>query len=190
MPIGEAEGTFRLAAAADGIELTRAIVPWINRRGHFGLPLEAADAVETLDNIFEALGGNAAAQSAKTLTALRGDFFHAESRTFIETDESQHFTSFRALTLDAYPAVARLGFDRVGYQRLCGELSVRSDRYRAAKAAAGFGPGGRQRQRAYNDALRDLVIPLMGFKPVVRVPILDADGAAAWRSVRNQFVNE
>lgn len=35
------------------------------------------------------------------------------------------------------------------------------------KTAIGFGPGGRQ--RAYNDALRDLVTPTLGHPPVIRV---------------------
>lgn len=55
-----------------------------------------------------------------------------------------------------------------------------ADRDFAHKAAAGFGPQGRPRQRAYNDALRDLVTPLMGHPPVMRVAVPDRDGAAAY----------
>lgn len=103
-------------------------------------------------------------------------------------DESQHFTSFRLLTLDDYPADAPLGFDVEGYRALCAEWSPKSDKYRASKAAVGFGDGGRQRQRAYHDALRDLAAPAMGCRPVVRVPAVDRDGRAAYGRGRDRLL--
>jgi hypothetical protein len=39
---------------------------------------------------------------------------------------------------------------------------LKSDNYRRPKEARGFGIGGRQRQRAYYDALRDLATPATG----------------------------
>jgi len=62
----------------------------------------------------------------------------------------------------------------------------RSDRYRASKAAVGFGPGGRQRQRAYHDALRDLTAPACGRPPVIRVAVLDDDGPGAYKRERDR----
>jgi hypothetical protein len=102
----------------------------------------------------------------------------------IEVDESQHFTSYRLRTLDLYPEGIPLGFDLEEYRELCRTWAPRSDRYRRSKAAVGFGEGGRQRQRAYHDALRDLVTPAMGRPPVIRVPAPDRDGAAAYDRVR------
>lgn len=96
MPVGAAQAAFREAAARDGIQLELAKVPWINTRGHLALPKVAAEtAGPVLEAIFSALEGQTAAQLGKRVTALPGDFYHAPTGTFIETDEMQHFTSFR-----------------------------------------------------------------------------------------------
>ncbi|MFW6773170.1 DUF7255 family protein [Nocardioides sp. CPCC 205120] len=184
MPVGDCERAFANAAAADGIALTRARVPWLNQRGHYGLPLEAHEVRETLGRIFEALGGVETQQRAKRLTSLPGDFLHEPSGTFIEVDESQHFTSWRLRSLDLYPPGTPLGFDLAEYRELCADWAPRSDRYRASKPAVGFGDAGRQRQRAYHDALRDLVVPAMGHPPLIRVPAPARDGSAAYERVR------
>jgi hypothetical protein len=187
MPVGDCEREFASAAADDGLALARARVPWLNQRGHLGLPVEARDAVEAMNRIFDALDGDLAAQQAKRLTSLPGDFIHEASGTFIEVDESQHFTTHRLRTLDLYPRGTPLGFDIDAYRALCDEWAPRSDKYRANRAAVGFGDGGRQRQRAYHDALRDLVVPAMGFGPVIRVAAPERDGAAAYARVRERI---
>lgn len=184
MPVGDCERAFEAAAARDGITLERARETWLNQRGHLGLPEAAQRAREVLAAIFEALGGRLEEQAAKRLTPLPGDFRHAQTGTLIEIDESQHFTSHRLATLDRYPDDVPLGFDIEHYRDLCQEWATRSDRYRASKAAVGFGDGGRQRQRAYHDALRDLAAPEMGRPPVVRVAAPDRDGEAAYERVR------
>lgn len=187
MARGDCETAFCAAAERDGIQLVRAKVPWLNQRGHLGLPEQARSAVSAMRMIFEALDGIESDVAAKRTTALPGDFFHPESGVFVEVDESQHFTSFRLATLDLYPDGAALGFELLEYKRLCRELAPRSDHYRRDKAAIGFGQGGRQRQRAYNDSLRDLVTPAMGHPPVIRVPAPDRDGDAAYASVRSRL---
>ena len=140
-----------------------------------------------MERIFEALDGRVEEQAAKRSTSLPGDFFHEASGTFIEVDESQHFTSWRLRSLSLYPPDTPLGFDLDGYRDLCEEWAPKSDRYRAAKAAVGFGEAGRQRQRAYHDALRDLVVPAMGHPPVIRVPAPTRDGQAAYAAVRERM---
>jgi hypothetical protein len=144
-----------------------------------GLPAAAKRARQILREIFVALGGLAEEQAAKRITPLPGDFRHAATGTLIEVDQSQHFTSYRLTSLALYPADALVGFDVQEYQRLCREWAPRSDRYWAAKAAVGFGGGGRQRQRAYHETLRDLVAPEMGRPPVIRVPAADRNGEAS-----------
>lgn len=187
MPVGDCEKAFAAAAAADGIVLAQARVPWLNQRGHFGLPDRADQVWDTLDAIFVALHGDPVVQAAKRCTALPGDFVHEPTGTFIEIDESQHFTTYRRLTLEHYPGHAPLGFHKEEYVALCDQWSPQSNKYRAKKAALGFGDGGRQRQRAYHDALRDLAIPNMGHPPVIRVPAPDRDGTAAYLRVREQL---
>lgn len=188
MPRADCEAAFRSAAAADGIELIRAKVPWINQRGHLGLPPEAAAAQLVLEKIFSALGGTGSEQAAKKPTPLPGDFLHQESGVFIEIDEHQHFTSYRLAALGLYPEDTPLGFDLTQYRDLCKKWSPQADRYRASKEAVGFGPGGRQRQRAYYDALRDLVTPAMGHPPVIRVAAPERDGIAAYASTRERLL--
>lgn len=104
MPVGDCERTFAAAAARDGIVLERAREPWLNQRGHLGLPDEAAEVRSDLADIFKALGGLPEEQAGKRLTPLPGDFRHPASGTPIEVDESQHFTSFRLVTLELFPA--------------------------------------------------------------------------------------
>lgn len=159
MPVGDCERAFAAAAREDGLDLARGVEPWLNRRGHLGLPDLAAPAAAALEKIFLALGGDLAELAARTTTALRGDFVHTPTGTLIEIDESQHFTTARALTLSMYPDDAPLGYDLDHYRDLCAALAPRSDRDFAHKSAPAFGPRGRQRQRAYNDALRDLARP-------------------------------
>ena len=188
MPVGDCQAAFAEAAAQDGIALDDCSLSWINQRGHFGLPPEASSAVDALDRIFVALGGDAGDQRGKRLTALRGDYIHTATRTIIEVDELQHFTSARLTTLRLYPADAPLGFGLDQYISLCELHRARADKYRFKKEARGFpGQGGRQRQRAYNDALRDLGAPAMGYAPVIRIPVFDDNGSAAFRANRDRL---
>lgn len=188
MPVGDCENAFLEAASREGIELTRYKQPWLNQRGHFGLPDEAEAAFGPLDEIFTALGGDSAIQSSKRTTALPGDFIHLGTGTMIEVDELQHFTSFRLRTFDHYPTQHRVDFDINEYLVLCLRFSPTADKYRQAKAASGFGPGGRQRQRAYYDALRDLTRPHMGHPPMMRVPAPKGDGKAAFEGSRARIL--
>lgn len=88
----------------------------------------------------------------------------------VEIDESQHFTPFRATTLRRYPGSVDLAFDPEAWIARC--------RATSRLAGGGFarprpplfpGPGGRHRQRAFRDALADLVPPEHGFAPTLRI---------------------
>jgi hypothetical protein len=177
---GDCESAFWNSAREDGLDLVRYKKPWINQQGHFGLPPEADPVVKPLHDIFLNLGGNSAEQAAKRPTPLPGDFIHPETGTIIEIDEPQHFTSFRLQTFNFYPSNQALGYEDEPYRRLCQSLSGEADAYFRTKTAAAFGVGGRQRQRAYYDALRDLTVPIMGLPPVIRIAAADRDGAAAY----------
>ena len=187
MPVGDAERSFQYAAASDGIDLVRAHFSWLNQRGHLGLPGNARGVTDSLRDIFSALGGIRADQDKKSLRALPGDFVHTQSGVLVEVDEYQHFTSHRNVALSLYPHRFPLGFEIAAYRELCDQWSARSDRYRQAKSATGFGEGGRQRQRAYHDSLRDLIAPVMGHPPVVLIPVFDKDGAGAYARIRDQL---
>ncbi|WP_427004472.1 DUF7255 family protein [Pseudarthrobacter sp. H2] len=180
MPVGDCENAFLEAARREGVDLVRYKKTWLNQRGHFGLPDRASDVTRPLHEIFLALGGNAAEQTAKRTTALPGDFIHLETGTIIEVDEVQHFTSFRLKSFEYYASDSPLGFEAEEYRELCRQFGSAADKYRQTKTAAAFGPGGRQRQRAYYDALRDLAVPAMGHPPVIRVPAPDGNGRTAF----------
>jgi hypothetical protein len=182
MPVGHCQREFGEAAAEDGIVLTAQSFPWLSQQGHLALP--DGPARELLEHIYLALGGDLYALGTARSTALRGDYVHEPTGTLIEIDESQHFTTARLTTLDAGTA---LGFDLYHYKRQCRKLRAQSDRYRASKEALGFGPGGRARQRAYYDALRDLAAPALGHPPLVRIDAPHGNGRAAYRAHRERL---
>jgi hypothetical protein len=190
MAIGDTQREFAEAAARDGIELVPQSVDWLNQRGHLGLPDddERRPVREALQRIYLALGGDLDVLDAGRTSALPGDFVYEPTGTLIEVDESQHFTSFRLATLELYPDNAALGFDLPTYKQLCRRWQQRSDRYYRTKAARGFGVGGRQKQRAYYDALRDLATPAMGRPPLIRIEAAERDPADAYRRHRNELL--
>jgi hypothetical protein len=92
---GDCQRAFEIAAAADGIVLSRQSLRWLCERGHLALPDEASGAREVLERIFLALGGNLQELAAGRSNRVPGDFIHEPTRTPIETDEPQHFTASR-----------------------------------------------------------------------------------------------
>lgn len=96
----------------------------------------------------------------------------------VEVDESQHFNEFRALTLRYYPKGAEIAFPR-------SEWEAASKRGRTIKGGGWAAPkpplfpmeGGRNRQRAFRDALADLLPPVHGFAPTLRIADFEVE---AW----------
>jgi hypothetical protein len=88
----------------------------------------------------------------------------------IEVDEKQHFNAYRAKTLRRYKDDIPLAFDADFW-------IARSDA-KAKLEGGGFGrpkpplfpdEGGRHRQRAFRDALTDILAPHHGFAPTLRI---------------------
>jgi hypothetical protein len=188
MPRGDTQRAFAEAAAEDGIVLERQSLPWLCERGHLALPKSDTNTRVLLERIYLALDGDLELLASARANRLPGDFFHPDSRTLIEVDESQHFTTARLTTLDLYPADVPLGFDVDRYRDLCRGWREVSDGYYRTKAARGFGTGGRQKQRAYYDALRDLGAPAMGHPPLLRIDAPLRDGRAAYARHRNRIL--
>lgn len=189
MARGDTQRGFADAAARDGIVLAAQSVDWLNQRGHLGLPDqdETRGARAALEQIYIALGGNLDELSRGKVAKLPGELIHEPTGTLIEVDESQHFTSFRLTTLELYPADVQLGYDLSAYKRLCTTWRERADGYYRTKAARGFGPGGRQNQRAYYDSLRDLATPAMGRPPLIRIEAANRDPVDAYRRHRESL---
>lgn len=183
MPVGDCQAAFGASARRDGVLLQAASIDGLTDAGHLALSPGVARAA--LERIFAALGGDEDDLAAGRHGLLRLDWYHDATSTPVEVDESQHFTSDRLVALRLYPPSAALGFDLEEYIALCERHAASADRYRAAKPARGFRrAGGRRAQRAYFDALRDLALPELGCRPVVRAPAIDGDGVAAYRRVR------
>lgn len=172
---------FQARARASGIDLDAEVVrDWLTPRGHRH-PAVAAKLSETvraaLDEILSALGGDPVAMENKRRGSMRVDFM-TETGLVVEYDEVQHFTSARLLTLGLCPPGAALGFDVVAYLSPVEQWRVTGDRAFAHRTAAEFpGRGGRQRQRAYIDAFRDLAAPVFEAGPLIRIPCPDGDYA-------------
>jgi hypothetical protein len=199
---GDVQSAFAAAAAQDGIELQSASFDWLCEQGHVGLERVAKArrdpaivqpviaALEQLGAIYARLKGDVSVlHAARENLLLPVELLHAPTGTVIEVDPAAHFTSFRLTALDLYRPEAPLGFDVDEHRALCREWAARTDGLERGLAAKGFGFGGRQRERAYHDALRDLAVPAMGHPPVVRVAAVDGDGAAAYARHRDALVS-
>lgn len=177
---------FHVRAAKAGIALAADVsLAWLTPRGHAdpAVRTNLSDEVRaSLDAIIGELGGSIDALAAKTRGSMRADFLLDEPNAVVEYDEIQHFTTARLRTLALYPEGAEVGFDLGGYREIVETLREKGDRGFAHKQAADFpGANGRQRQRAYFDAFRDLAAPAFGLAPTVRIPAPDNDYDAAVR---------
>jgi hypothetical protein len=190
---GATQDAFARAAARDGIVLESASFDWLCEQGHVGLERVAKArrdpaivqpviaALEQLAAIYARLKGDVTVlHAARENLLLPVELCHVPTGTVVEVDEAAHFTSFRLAALDLYRGDAPVGFDLDEHRALCREWAARSDGLERGLAAKGFGFGGRPRERAYHDALRDLATPAMGHPPVIRVAAVDGDGAAAY----------
>jgi hypothetical protein len=198
MAVDGTRAAFAQAAAQDGIALESQSFDWLCEQGHIGLERVAkarrdpalvapvTAALPVLAAIYARLKGDISVlQASRENLLLPVDLVHAPSGTVIEVDGPSHFTSARLLALDLYPAGTAAGFDLDAYRELCREWCTRSDALSRGLPAKGFGFGGVQRERAYHDALRDLATPAMGHPPLIRIPALDGDGAAAYERHRD-----
>jgi hypothetical protein len=103
----------------------------------------------------------------------------------VEVDESQHFNCYRAMTLRLYPPELPLAFDRRTWiQHSQAKPAEQSGGWAAPKPPLFPNAGGRHLQRAFRDALAD-VLPLdYGFLPTLRIgyfevePWIETDSAA------------
>lgn len=179
---------FQARARASGVDLVADVArDWLTPRGHRH-PAVAAKLSETvraaLDAILSALGGDPVALERKRRGSVRVDFM-TETGLVVEYDEVQHFTSARLVTLGLYPPDAPLGFDQAAYASLVEQWRVKGDRAFAHKTASEFpGAAGRQRQRAYFDAFRDLAAPAFEVGALIRISSPDNDYEAGVRRLK------
>lgn len=116
------------------------------------------------------------------------DLIHEPTGIHIEIDEEQHFSTHRLTTFDFYEPAAALGYELDEYQALCSLHGPRIDRSGwATKPTPNFGPRSRTRQRAFYDAMKDLVLPTIGKPQLIRVDVIDRDTDRAWSENRDRI---
>ncbi len=171
-------------ARALGVRLSAgAPVRWLSPRGHLD-PLvqrEApAEVLETLDEVHRVLGGDRLALARKHTGELRPDLVIASTGQIVEVDELQHFTGARQTTLQRYATGCSLGFSINDYRTLIDSWRARAEAVFTRRWSPDFDfAGGRRAQRAYADALLDLLAPVFTGLAVVRLPAPDANVATA-----------
>jgi hypothetical protein len=88
----------------------------------------------------------------------------------VEFDETQHFNRYRAVTLRAYPRSIRLAFPKRKWLEACdAKTRLEGGGFGRPKPPLFPGEGGRHRQRAFRDALADILPVTYGWLPTLRV---------------------
>jgi len=89
-----------------------------------------------------------------------------------EFDESQHFNAYRAATLRAYPNDIQTAFPQDVWVRASDASTKKlgtTGGWGKAKPPLFPQPGGRHLQRAFRDALADLLPAVHGWEPTLRI---------------------
>lgn len=87
-----------------------------------------------------------------------------------EVDETQHFNAFRAATLAHYPEDLMTAYDRALWRdRSLAKARLEGGGFARPMPPPFPSPNGRHRQRAFRDMLSDLLPPIHGFLPTLRV---------------------
>ncbi|MCL9794750.1 hypothetical protein [Frankia sp. AgKG'84/4] len=166
----QARVTTALEKVLDAEIDVEACPPWLLRPSR----AECAAAWASLAAIFRALTGRELPEAAPPRERRRLDIiarYPDGSRQAIEIDERQHFTGARAATFPLYPTHAALGYNTHLWLRRSQELTGREPGGGFARPCPPLfpGPGGRHQQRAFRDALADLVPPQHGWLPTARI---------------------
>jgi hypothetical protein len=194
------EAAFAEAAAKDGLVFELQSFDWASEPGHLaveGLADETGDqgvmqraeiGVGALAQVFNRLNGlMPVLQSCRVNRPYTPVLVHEPTLTIVEVDEVLHFTTPRLQSLDLYPREVRVGFDVEEFKELCRTHAPQTDRWRFGLASKCFGWHGLQRERAYEDAVRDIAAWVMGYPPLVRIPAIDGDGVAAYEGAREEL---
>lgn len=182
-----------LLDAATGARIPLALgraVSWLSGRGHLNTPVAEqapSNVVAALADIHAGLGGDPDALAAKRPgSPPTPDLVHTETGGIVEVDEVQHFTTARLRSFSYYPGDVPLGFAVDEYRRVIERWRVTGDRAFAHRVSTDFPrPGCRQAQRAYNDALRDLLAPTFTGLPVIRVALPERWSSGALLTLRS-----
>lgn len=92
-----------------------------------------------------------------------------EPPRILEFDEKQHFNTHRARTISLYRPDIRVAYDTAKWSRECArKTKLEGGGFAAPRPPLFPGQGGRHRQRAFRDALTDIVPLEYGWLPTLR----------------------
>ena len=142
---------------------------------HMQIDYSVCIMVARLDDVFDVLQGDIDALSAKPLRTLPVDYYLDSQNLIIEIDELQHFTPMRHASLSCYASSPHIGFNMDEYKELSQELGEPAlfrgaFGYRKPTHEFNF-PNGRCSQRAYFDAMKDVLPVVNGIRPTIRIPV-------------------
>jgi hypothetical protein len=108
-----------------------------------------------------------------------------EPPRIVEFDETQHFNRYRALTIRRYPRSVRVAFDRRSWLAACdSKRRLEGGGFGKPKPPLFPQDDGRHRQRAYRDALADVLPAVHGWLPTLRIADFEVSGWVYERGAR------
>jgi hypothetical protein len=138
------------------------------------------ETIDTLDDLHAALGGNRRALARRSDAPLRAGLLSSSAGQLVEVDDVEHFTTDRLRSLSLYPMSTTFGFDLDVYRALIETWRARAAAVFTRRWSPDFDfAGGRRAERAYQDALRDLLTPIFTGLPLLRIASPDHDVRSA-----------
>jgi len=174
MPLQHQNTAIELIEAATGRAVERQTPGWLLRPGR----VECAGQWALIQDIYQALTGLSLPDEMPPRERRRVDAIlnGGSGPRIVEIDETQHFNHHRRLTLALYPDDVAVGFDKAEWMaRADREPTPRHGKWASARPPLFPGDGGRHRQRAFRDALADILPPLYGYAPTLRVADVEVE---------------
>lgn len=141
---------------------------WLVRPGK----AESKDRWELIQEIYHRLTGLELPSVMRPVErrTVDGTFRLGDATFIFELDESQHFNGYRATTLRCYPDDLKVAFDKEDWIKRC-QRKTRLEGGGFAKPKPPLFPGenGRHKQRAFRDALSDVIPGCYGYLPTLRL---------------------
>lgn len=117
----------------------------------------------------------------RSLDALWTD--SSGGQRIIEYDEEQHFNRYRKTTLQNYPELVSVAFDKTTWEQRCLTHEViRGGNFSKPRPPLFPMKGGRNYQRAFRDMLADVLPLAHGWKPTIRIAHFEV---SAWLKTRS-----
>lgn len=142
---------------------------WLIRPGRH----ECGNVWPLVSSIYSELAGHQLPETMRTVERRTVDAVLITTRSpprILEFDEVQHFNCFRATTLRRYAGEIPLAFDPdLWIRRSEAKLNLEKGGFAAPKPPLFPGENGRHRQRAFRDALSDILPMTQGFAPTLRI---------------------